>query len=113
MVSEESIRSVMLPLPGVFEVPGWGMHLYLVGRKAFVTVDGPGTHVTVRVHMSHWLRLVSRAGTHRKPVSARLRPGWIRVDLSVVELGTVRNVCLEAWRHAAGGAPTILRENEV
>ncbi|WP_344530372.1 MmcQ/YjbR family DNA-binding protein [Streptomyces albiaxialis] len=96
MVSEEELRSVMLSLPGVFEVPDWGMNRFRVRGRTFVTVNGSGTRATARIHVSRWLRFLVLDATSRRPFHALPRPGWIRVDLSRLSVEAVRDVVREA-----------------
>jgi hypothetical protein len=98
----DQVRRIALELPGAEEVSTWGSDTtFRVNGRMFATAAPEASYATVKASPEHQAALVAD-----EPDTFAAAPytggfGWVRVELSRVEPGQIRDLVVSAWRHTA------------
>lgn len=103
MTSYAQVKQWALALPGVAEiyVEGWGHPTLRVNNKMFASGGPESTSMSVKASTVEQAELIAAAPETYSVAAYVGRYGWVRVNLSTVDPGELRELIVEAWRRTA------------
>ena len=102
-VTYEQVREWALELPGTAEVfvEQWGHPTLRVGDKMFAAGAPGSTSMSLKASTVEQAELIAAAPETYEKAAYTGRYGWVRVNLSTVDAGELRELIVQAWRHTA------------
>jgi hypothetical protein len=101
-VDAESVRKLLLGLPGVEEDEGWaGQPAYRVRKKGFAYLSVDGTTLLVKALREEQEALVAEDPEVFTASFVAGRFGWLDVELAGADGDELRELVIEAWRLTA------------
>jgi hypothetical protein len=97
----QQLQKIALGLPEAEERETWGEATFRVRNKIFVIAGTDGKLASVKASIEEQTALIS-ADPEVFSVAAYVgRYGWVRVDVTQVDPGEMRELVTEAWRMTA------------
>ncbi|HEU4945849.1 MAG TPA: MmcQ/YjbR family DNA-binding protein [Kribbella sp.] len=98
----ESVRKLMLDLPGVDEEEGWaGQPAFRVRKKGFAYLSADGTTLLLKALREEQEALVAEDPEVYSASFVSGRFGWLDVELAGADEEELRELVVEAWRVTA------------
>jgi hypothetical protein len=99
----EQVKEWALALPGTAEVyvEDWGHPTLRVNNKMFATGAPESPTMSVKASLEEQAELIATDPQTYSSAPYSGRYGWVRVQLSSVDPGEMRELIIEAWRRTA------------
>ncbi|GAB2639696.1 MmcQ/YjbR family DNA-binding protein [Nocardia goodfellowii] len=106
----DDVRAVALSLPETAEDFAWGMPIFKVARKLFLTLPESETSMAVRCPILERDELVRAEPTKFWIATHEANNAWVRVRLSALDdRAELEAIVLDSWKQAA--PPRLLSES--
>jgi len=101
-VDAESVRALVLGLPGAEEHEGWaGQPTFRVRKKGFAYLSVDGTTLLLKALREEQEALAAADPEVYRPSYVSGRFGWLDVELAGADDTELRELLVEAWRLTA------------
>ena len=97
MMTGDEVRRLALALPEAEEQETWGHPTFRVRDKIFASLSPDGSGAGVKTSPQEQSLLISADPESFSVADYVGRFGWVSVNLSTVDPGTVRGIIVEAW----------------
>ncbi|MGA6208472.1 MmcQ/YjbR family DNA-binding protein [Nocardia testacea] len=98
----DDVRSFALALPATIEEFAWGMPIFKVERRLFLTLPEDETSMAVRCPIVDRDELVQAEPDKFWIAGHEVNNAWVRVRLAALDdLDEMRDIVMDSWRLAA------------
>jgi hypothetical protein len=101
MITADELRQVVRSLPEAEERETWGHPTFRVRDKMFAAMSDDGHQASVKATKEEQAALIAAAPETFGIPAYVGRHGWVSIQLATVDPTELRELMIEAWRHAA------------